>query len=207
MASQRAQYKLYKKGSKSHMTERRLKILTDAGFPFSVNEVRQNKKKEAQQQDRVVFDAKPWVEKYKEFLLFIATHGSFESLQKINPFLAEWVAKQREERLSKKGAASAKDKEETMLMEAANLFSFSQSNKSTLLLRDKNNQEPSSLIKEETSWDDQFGSLAAWYIKHGTYAQKGMPSKMKKFVSRQQEQHRLFASGLDSELVSDHHGF
>ena len=50
------------------MTERRLKILTDAGFPFSVNEVRQQVKKEAAYQDQVTFDAKPWLEKYKDFL-------------------------------------------------------------------------------------------------------------------------------------------
>jgi len=71
-----------------------------------------------------------------------------------------------------------------------------------LLLRNKH-IEPSSVIKEELSWDDQFGNLAAWYIKNGTYAPKGMPLKMKKFVSRQQENHRLFTSGLGSELTSE----
>ncbi len=76
------------------MTERRLRILTDAEFPFSVNESRQKVKKEAAHQDRVVFDAKPWIEKFKDFLLFIAAndHGNLESLQKANPYLAEWAA-------------------------------------------------------------------------------------------------------------------
>mmetsp|Transcript_6546 Transcript_6546/g.14797 ORF Transcript_6546/g.14797 Transcript_6546/m.14797 type:complete len:475 (-) Transcript_6546:283-1707(-) len=199
------------KGSKSHMTERRLKVLTDAGFPFSINEVRQKVKKEAAHQDRVIFDAKPWLEKYKDFLFYIATHGNFESVQKINPFLAEWVAKQREESSPGECDTAVKEKEEsqsnpelkgyTALMEAAHFFLFSQNNKAKLL-RDKN-VEPSSVVKEESSWDDQFGNLAAWYIKHRTYAPKGMPSKMKKFVSRQQEHHRLFTSGLDSELTSE----
>eukprot|EP00986_Skeletonema_menzelii_P011612 scaffold6046_cov158-Skeletonema_menzelii.AAC.16 len=64
VASQRAQYKLYKKGEKTNLTERRLKILMDAGFSFSgVNETRQKETKEASQQDRVAFDDKPWLEK------------------------------------------------------------------------------------------------------------------------------------------------
>ena len=82
------------------MTERRLKILTDADFPFSVNEIRQKVKKEAAHQDRVVFDAKSWIEKFKDFLLYIAgleSHGNLESLQKARPYLAEWVAKQGED--------------------------------------------------------------------------------------------------------------
>jgi len=218
VASQRAQYKLYKKGSKSHMTERRLTILTDAGFPFSVTKV----KKEAAHQDRVIFDAKPWLEKYKDFLLCIATHGSLETLQKTNPFLAEWVAKQvakqRDGHSSECATAVNEDenqsnpelKEHSTLMEAAHFFLFSQSNReNVLLLRDKN-VEPTSVIKEESSWDDQFGNLAAWYIKHGTYAANKslagggkMPSKMKKFVSNTLQQHRLFTSGLDSELTSE----
>jgi hypothetical protein len=58
VASQRAQYKLYKKGGKTNLTERRLKILMDAGFSFScVNEIRQKEKnEEALQQDRIAFD-------------------------------------------------------------------------------------------------------------------------------------------------------
>ena len=59
------------------MTERRLKILTDAGFPFSVEK---KAKKDAKHQDKAVFDAKPWLEKYKDFLLYIAAHGSLEAL-------------------------------------------------------------------------------------------------------------------------------
>ena len=50
--SQRANYKLYKKGGKTNLTERRLKILMDAGFSFSgVNETRQKEAKEASQQE------------------------------------------------------------------------------------------------------------------------------------------------------------
>lgn len=199
------------------MTERRLKILTDADFPFSVNEIRQKVKKEAAHQDRVVFDAKPWIEKYKDFLLYIAeleSHGSLESLQKANPYLAEWVSKQGEGCASSDDATSFEDIDDVQgnlepndrvsLMKAAKFLVFCQINKSNVLLLHDKTVEPSSTVKEEsTSWDDQFGNLAAWYIKHGTYAPKGMPSKMKKFVSRQQEQHRLFTSGLDSELTSE----
>lgn len=199
------------------MTERRLKILTDAGFPFSVNEIRLKVKKEAAHQDRIVFDAKPWIEKFKDFLLYIAgleSHGSLESLQKGNPYLAEWVAKQGEECTSSDDATSFEEMDyvhgnlqphdRISLMKAANFFVFCQINRSNVLLLHDKTLDPSSTIKEEsTSWDDQFGNLAAWYIKHGTYAPKGMPSKMKKFVSRQQEQHRLFTSGLDSELTSE----
>ncbi|KAL7528251.1 hypothetical protein ACHAXR_003985, partial [Thalassiosira sp. AJA248-18] len=214
VASQRAQYKLYMKGSKSHMTERRKSILTDAGFPFSVNEVRQKVKKEAASNMRVIFDAKPWLEKYKDFLLYIATHDSLELLHKNNPFLAEWVSEQRESPSSSECLTAVKDKDENMsdpemnehalLMKAAHFFLFSQSNKANVLLICEKDVEPPPVIKEElSSWDDQFGSIAAWYIKHGTYATKGMPTKMKKFVSKQQEQHRLFASGLDSELTSE----
>ncbi|KAL3822857.1 hypothetical protein ACHAXA_006221 [Cyclostephanos tholiformis] len=217
VASQRAQYKLYLKGSKSHMTEKRLKILTDAGFPFSVNGIRQKVKKEAAHQDRVVFDAKPWIEKFKDFLLYIAgleSHGSLESLQKAYPYLAEWVEKQGEKCTSSDDATSFEEIDHSQgnlepndrisLMKAAKFFVFCQINKSHILLLHDKTSEPSSTIKEEsTSWDDQFGNLAAWYIKHGTYSPKGMPSKMKKFVSRQQEQHRLFTSGLDSELTSE----
>jgi hypothetical protein len=199
------------------MTERRLKILTDADFPFSVNEIRQKVKKEAAHQDRVVFDAKSWIEKFKDFLLYIAgleSHGSLESLQKTHPYLAEWVAKQGEECASSDGATSSEEMDDVQgnldpndrvaLMKAAKFLLFCQINKSNVLLLHEKTVEPSSTIKEEsTSWDDQFGNLAAWYIKHGSYASKGMPSKMKKFVSRQQEQHRLFTSGLNSELTSE----
>lgn len=200
------------KGSKSHMTERRLKILRDAGFPFSVNEVRQKVKKEAAQQDRSNFDAKTWLEKYKDFLLYIATHGSLLSLHNKNPFLAEWVSKQRD-RCPTLERTAVKDKDENTgdpelreseLMDTARLFLYCQNNKANVSLLRGKDVEPSSVSKEEpSSWDDQFGTIAAWFIKHGTYAVKGMPSKMKKFVSKQQEQHRLFASGLESELTSE----
>ena len=199
------------------MTERRLKILTDADFPFSVNEIRQKVKKEAAHQDRVVFDAKSWIEKFKDFLLYIAgleSHGSLESLQKARPYLAEWVAKQGEECGLSDYATSSEELDDVhrnlepndrvALISSAQFLLFCQINKSNVLLLHDKTAEPSSTIKEEpTSWDDQFGNLAAWYIKHGSYAIKGMPMKMKKFVSRQQEQHRLFTSGLDSELTSE----
>lgn len=213
------------------MTDRRLKILTDAGFPFSVKKV----KKEAAKEAAHDFGAKPWLEKYKDFLLFIATHGSLESLHKSKSFLAEWAAKQREEYPSLGGATAVQDREEIQsnvesieraaLMDAAHFFVYSQNIKANTLPPDKNNVEPSSVIKEESSWDDQFGNLAAWYIKHGSYGTtslatlqrgtsnmdhfykvippKGMPSKMKKFLSRQLEQHRLFTSGAVSELTSE----
>lgn len=195
------------------MTERRLKILTDAGFPFSVNEVRQQVKKEAAYQDQVSFDAKPWLEKYKDFLFYIASHGNkgFESLQKSNPILAAWVSKQGGVSPPPDTAPAVKEKdEETMnnleakeqesLMEAAHYFLLCQNNKA----KSGKDIESSTLSKDEpSSWDDQFGNIAAWYIKHGSFAPKGMPSRMKKFVSKQQEQYRLFTSGLQSELTSE----
>ena len=198
------------------MTERRLRILTDAEFPFSVNESRQKVKKEAAHQDRVVFDAKPWIEKFKDFLLFIAAndHGNLETLQKANPYLAEWAATLGEGSLSTADATNVGENDDILssfesfdqnaLINAAKFFIFCQVNKSDLTLLHKTTVEPSSAIKEESaSWEDQFGNIAAWYIKHGSYAPKGMPIKLKKFVSRQQEQHRLFTSGLDSELTSE----
>ena len=85
-------------------------------------------------------------------------------------------------------------------MEAAHFFLFSQRNKGYVqLLRDKSTKN--SPTRKEEPWDDQFGSLAAHYIKTGSYASKGMPVKMKKFVAKQLEQHRLFASGMSSELT------
>ena len=132
VANQRAQHKLYMKGSKSHMTERRLKILTDAGFPFSATEDNQQQeknedKKIQQQEDKVKFDAKPWMEKYKELLLYIATHGSLDSLQASNPLLAEWEASQRAPTDNTTASSKEKDDEYVMskqkeLMSAARLF-------------------------------------------------------------------------------------
>ena len=205
------------KGKRSNMTERRLRVLTDAEFPFSVNESRQKVKKEAAHQDRVVFDAKPWIEKFKDFLLFIAAndHGNLESLQKANPYLAEWAATLGEASTTMDDAtdvvrdndgilSSFELYDHNALINAAKFFVFCQINKSDILHLHDKSIEPSSVTKEEsTSWDDQFGNIAAWYIKHGSYAPKGMPTKLKKFVSRQQEQHRLFTSGLDSELTSE----
>lgn len=133
VANQRAQHNLYMKGSKSHMTERRLKILTDAGFPFSASEDNQQQRKNEnekiqQQEDKVKFDTKPWVEKYRELLLHIATHGSLDSLQASNPLLAEWEASQRASTAStttasskEKGDENAMNKEK-QLMSAARLF-------------------------------------------------------------------------------------
>lgn len=66
VASQRAQYKLYLKKSKTNLTERRLQILKDAAFSFSgVRDGRQKEKKDSytSQQDRAAFDAKSWLEK------------------------------------------------------------------------------------------------------------------------------------------------
>ena len=139
VANQRAQYNLYMKGSKSHMTERRLKILTDAGFPFSASEDNQQQQQQQQQQeknedekiqqeeDKVKFDAKPWMGKYKELLLHIATHGSLDSLQISNPLLAEWEASQRAPTDSTSASSKEKDDENAMnkekeLMSAARLF-------------------------------------------------------------------------------------
>jgi len=54
VASQRAQYKLYKKGGKTNLTERRLTLLMEAGFSFSgVNDTRQKETTEASQQDEM----------------------------------------------------------------------------------------------------------------------------------------------------------
>jgi len=132
VANQRAQYNLYMKGSKSHLTERRLKILTDAGFPFSASEDNQQQGKNEnekiqQQEDKVKFDTKPWIEKYKELLLHIATHGSLDSLQASNPLLAEWEASQRASTSSTTASSNEKDDENVMnkekeLMSAARLF-------------------------------------------------------------------------------------
>ena len=120
------------KGSKSHMTERRLKILTDAGFPFSATEDNQqqekNEDKKIQQEEEVKFDAKPWMEKYKELLLHIATHGSIDSLQTINPLLAKWEASQRVTPTDNTTAGSKEKGDEYVmskekeLMSAARLF-------------------------------------------------------------------------------------
>ena len=214
VASQRAQYKLYKQGKKSHMTERRLKILTDAGFPFSVNAVRQKVKEEAAHQDKAMFDAKPWIEKYKDLLLFIATHGGLELLQKNDPFLAMWAAKQREEcNLSDRtilmedegeNESAIELKERIALIKAADFFSFSLNSKANnVVLQSDKCSGSASCNKEDISWYRQYGALAAWYIKHGTYASKGMPTKLKRFISKQQEQHRLFTEGLASELTEE----
>jgi len=133
VANQRAQYNLYMKGSKSHMTERRLKILTDAGFPFSATEDNQQQQEKnenekiQQEEDKVKFDAKPWMEKYKELLLHIATHGSLDSLQASNPLLAEWEANQTAPTASTTASFKQKDDENMMnkekeLMSTARLF-------------------------------------------------------------------------------------
>jgi len=127
VANQRAQYNLYMKGSKSHMTERRLKILTDAGFPFSATEDNQQQEKN-QEEDKVKFDAKSWIEKYRDLLLHVATHGTLDSLQASNPLLAEWEASQRAlPTASTTASFKQKDDENVMnkekeLMSAARLF-------------------------------------------------------------------------------------
>jgi hypothetical protein len=203
VSSQRQQYNYYQKGCKSHMTERRLKILTDAGFPFaSKKEEIQKKKDEATQQDINEFDAKPWLEKYKDLLLHIAQHGSIDSLQKSNSLLHDWIVNQREEFLCPVSESIDPDtinpteKEYRSLIKAADLFA-------STLAAECAEAYSSSLNKELLSWDCQFGSLAAWYIKYGTYSNKGMPTKLKKFMSKQQEHHRLLCSGAESELTPD----
>jgi len=160
--SQRAQYKLYKKGGKTNLTERRLKILMDAGFSFSgVNDVRQKEKKEeASQQDRVVFDAKPWLEKYKDLLFFIANNDGIELLKHNDPCLAEWNAKEHDDcrvqgTLLAENSVEGGDemKERTSLIEASDLFAFCQSNKKKIVfLRDS--AEVESTYKEGL-WDQQ----------------------------------------------------
>ena len=80
------------------MTKRRLKILTECGFDFSTNrkEEMQKKKDEEYQQEIDEFDTKPWIEKYKDLLLHLDEHGSFDSLQKSNALLWDLVEKQRQ---------------------------------------------------------------------------------------------------------------
>lgn len=131
------------KGKKSNLTERRLKILTDAGFPFSVN--RHRVKREAAHQDRASFDAKPWLEKYRDLLLHIAAQGSLESIRRTDPFLAEWAARQREGRSSSEGAKTddggprkyqvgGELRDEKKLMEVAHFFLLSRNNKGKIPL-------------------------------------------------------------------------
>ena len=208
VSSQRQQYKLYQRGSKSHMSERRLQILTEAGFPFSSKEELQKRKDEATQHDIDEFDAKPWIEKYKDLLLHIANHASILSLQKINPLLWDWVEQQRQDissvvSNSDPSSGSSSDPEDTSngierkraeLMKIAEAFSSSRGEDFCTPAAKENN----------LSWDSQFGSLAAWYIKYGTYSNKGMPAKLKKFMLKQQEQQRLLLSGAESELTPDH---
>ena len=133
VANQRAQYNLYMKGSKSHMTERRLKILTDAGFPFSATEDNQQQQEKNEdekiqpEEDKVKFDTKPWLEKYIELLLHIATHGSLDSLQASNPLLAQWEASQRASTDGTTAGSKEKHDENVMnkekeLMSAVRLF-------------------------------------------------------------------------------------
>ena len=206
VASQRHQYKLYQKGSKSHMSERRLQILTEAGFPFSSKEELQKKKDEATQHDIDEFDAKTWIEKYKDLLLHIANHVSIPSLQKSNPLLWDWVEQQRQDLpivVSNSDFSSNAEEDRTKgdingkradLMKIAEAFSSSRACKDSCA---------TPAAKDNTSsWESQFGSLAAWYIKYGTYSNKGMPTKLKKFMSKQQEQQRLLLSGSESELTT-----
>ena len=207
VSSQRQQYKLYKRGCKSHMTERRLKILIDADFPFSSNkEVLQKMKDEATQQEIEDFNAKPWDDKYKELLFHIAKHGSIDSLQKNNTLLWDWVGKQREELCSLNFDSDVEDRTDDVerrdhvaMMQVADLFSASRVSKAS---PGDNSQDQTSANRDE-SWDSQFGSLCAWYIKYGTYSNKGMPSRLKKFMSRQQEEHKRLHAGVLSELTSD----
>ena len=217
VASQRAQYNLYKKGNKSHMTERRLKILNDVGFSFSVNEERQKVKEEAAQLDRVMFDAKPWEDKYKNLLFYIALHGSLENIQKNDPFLAEWTAKQRKEYQQPESTTDSEEDDENEinneinndlkqrfeLMTAAEVFSSSRSSKEKVQPQIVKSAECLCPNKDEIAWERQYGAIAAWYIKYGTYASKGMPTKMRKFMSKQQEQYRHFSEGMESELTAE----
>jgi len=163
VASQRAQYKLYKKGGKTNLTERRLKILIDAGFSFSgvVNDNRQKETKETSHQDRVAFDAKPWLEKYKDLLFFIASNDGIESLQNDDPYLAEWNVKEHDDSrvegtaLTENNSAEGEDemKERASLMEASDFFAFCQGTKEKIiLLRDSADVEST---YKEGLWDQQ----------------------------------------------------
>jgi hypothetical protein len=203
VAAQRQQYKLYQKGSKSHMTERRLKILTDAGFPFSTKDELQKRKEEATQQDIDEFCAKPWIEKYKDLLLHIAKHGSIDSLHKQNSLLSDWFGKQHDD-IDRSGCESdvadtrsdSMEEDQMTLIKVADLFASS--------LAPECSVDSSSGTKEKLSWDCQFGSLCCHYIKYGTYSSKGMPAKLKKFMSKQQDEYRLLHSGTESsELTPD----
>ncbi len=202
VASQRAQYNLYKKGSKSLMTERRLKILQDIGFSFSVNLERQK----AAKLDRVIFDKKPWEEKFKDYLFYIVSNKGLESVQKNNPFLAEWVTMQRKDLQQWEGMGENDDDEKEFkrrvhLMKVAKSFLTTISNKERPQPHATKHSNCSCPNKDEVYWERQYGQLAAWYIKYGTYASKGMPSKMKKFISKQQEQYRLLNDGLESDMT------
>ena len=142
VASQRAQYKLFKKGGKTNLTERRLKILIDAGFSFSGVNERQKEKKVASQQDRFEFDAKPWLEKYKDLLFFIASNNDIASLKKNDPYLVEWNAKEHDDSQVQNTALTEisveggdeKMKERVSLMEASDFFAFCQSSKEKIIL-------------------------------------------------------------------------
>ena len=185
------------------MTQRRLKILSEAGFPFSSKEELQKKKDEATQQDIDDFEAKPWIEKYKDLLLHISKHGSVDLLQKSNSLLWDWIVKQREE-LYLSGfdsdisdTAASTNGDRVALMKVADAFA------SYRMVEGSVDVTCSSATKDNQSWDSQFGSLAAWYIKYGTYSNKGMPTKLKKFMGKQQEQYYRLHSEINSELTQD----
>jgi len=203
VASQRAQYNLYKKGSKTLMTERRLKILQDIGFSFSVNQERQK----AAKLDKVIFDKKPWEEKFKDYLFHIFSNKGLESIQKNNPFLAEWVTMQRRELQQWEGMGENDEDDENGIRHRLHLMKVTKSFLSFISNKDRaqplttKHTNCSCPNKDEIYWERQYGQLAAWYIKYGTYSSKGMPSKMKKFISRQQEQYRLLNDGVDSEMT------
>lgn len=202
------------------MTNRRLKILTECGFDFSTNrkEEMQKKKDEEIQQEIDEFDTKPWISKYKDLLLHIHKQGSVDSLQKSNALLWNWVEKQRqnllppgdeskqpddlitsssEPNIHDEGAPHVvlADREHVVLMKVAESFA---SYRAAELSADLGQ---ASATKE--TWDSLFGNLAAWYIKFGTYSTKSMPAKLKKFMSKVQEQHRFLHAGTETELTQD----
>ena len=138
VASQRAQYKLYKKGGKTNLNERRLKLLMDAGFSFSgVSDNRQKEKKQASR-DRNAFDAKSWKEKYKDLLFYIACNDGMDSIQDREPYLAEWNVKERH--ACPPGVcieSGGKITERSLLLDASDLFAFCQVHKERIkMLRD-----------------------------------------------------------------------
>ena len=184
VAHQRVQYRLRSEGKQSHLTEERIKVLSEVGFVWRVN-------------------GSSWDDRYSQLLEYKAEHKNCLVPKRYskNKALATWVGNQRNQyRLRSEGKKSQLTEERIKLLSEAG-FVWRVNGSSW------DNRYKAKMRKDQLrAWNDRYSQLLEYKAEHKNCLVPQDYSKNKalgKWVAHQRMQYRLRSEGKQSHLTEE----